>query len=363
MRRAHEDRTHAPLNKYDYQTLRRCTADLFRNAGLEPDKAENIAEILLEADLMGHSTHGLALVPWYFDAIAAGTMTLEGEPEIVSDRGACVTWNGNRLPGTWLTAKAVDLAVERAATYGTVTVAISESHHIGALVAYLTRATEKGYMVTIASSTTTAAGVAPFGGTKALFTPNPLAAGIPTDGDPILLDISASITTLNLARQLAKEGKSYPQPWVLDAAGNPTDDPNAVLSGGGSLLPIGGLDHGHKGYSLALLVEALTQGISGFGRSDRPKGMSVSVFIQVIDPTAFGGKEGFTRQTSWLADACKNNPPRPGVDKVRVPGERALACRRDALENGVPLSALIEDGLRPYCEKFRVEMPQPLARS
>jgi LDH2 family malate/lactate/ureidoglycolate dehydrogenase len=346
---------------YEYGALRRFTSDLFRGAGLDGDKAANVAEILLEADLMGHSTHGLALVPWYFDAIAAGTMALTGEPEVVSDRGACVTWNGKRLPGTWLTAKAVDLAVERAATYGTVTVAISESHHIGALAAYLPRATEKGYMITIASSTTTAAGVAPYGGTRPIFTPNPLAAGIPTQGDPILLDISASITTLNLARQLAKEGRSFPQPWLLDAAGNPTNDPAAVLNGGGSLLPVGGLDHGHKGYSLALLVEALTQGISGFGRSDHPSGMSVSVFVQVIDPSAFGGKDGFTRQTTWLADACKSNPPRPGVDKVRVPGERALACKREALAHGVPLSTLIVEGLRPYCEKFGVEMPRPSA--
>lgn len=346
--------------KYDCGALRRFAGELFRSAGLEAAKADNVAEILIEADLMGHSTHGLALVPWYFDAIAAGTMTLSGEPEVVSDRGACVTWNGNRLPGTWLTTKAVDLAIERVATYGTVTVAIAESHHIGALAAYLPRATEKGYMITVASSTITASGVAPYGGTRPVFTPNPLAAGIPTDGDPILLDISASITTLNLARQLAKEGRRFPQPWVLDAAGNPTDDPNAVLSGGGSLLPVGGLDHGHKGYSLALLVEALTQGISGFGRSDKPKGMSVSVYVQVIDPTAFGGKAGFNRQTTWLAETCKNNPPRPGVDKVRVPGERALACKREALERGVPLSTLIVNGLQPYCEKFGAHMPPAL---
>jgi LDH2 family malate/lactate/ureidoglycolate dehydrogenase len=346
---------------YDYGALRRFASDLFRSAGLEADKADNVAEILLEADLMGHATHGLALVPWYFDAIAADTMTMSGEPEIVSDRGACVAWNGKRLPGTWLTTKAVDLAVERAATYGTVTVAISESHHIGALAAYLPRATEKGYMITVASSTATASGVAPFGGTRPVFTPNPLAAGIPTQGDPILLDISASITTLNLARQLSKEGRKFPQPWVMDAAGNPSNDPAAVLTGGGSLLPVGGLDHGHKGYSLALLVEALTQGISGFGRSDRPTGMSTSVFVQVIDPTAFGGKDGFMRQTTWLAEACKNNPPRPGVDKVRVPGERALAYKREALAHGVPLSAPIVDGLRPHCEKFGLEMPRPLA--
>lgn len=346
--------------RFDYPALRKFAASLFSAAGLDTDKAENIAEILTEADLMGHSTHGLALAPWYLDAIKSGAMTLDGEPEILSDRGACVLWNGRRLPGTWLTAKAVDLAVERVATYGTVTITISESWHIGALAAYLPRATDKGYMVMLACSTPTVGGVAPYGGTKPLFTPNPYAAGIPTDGDPILLDISASITTLNKAKQLFKEGRSFPQPWVLDADGNPTDDPAAVVNGGGSLLPVGGLDHGHKGYSLALLVEALTQGLGGFGRSDHPSGTSVSVFLQVIDPTAFGGRELFRKQTTWLAESCRSNPPRPGVDRVRVPGDRAYACKREALERGVPLDDAIFNGLRPYAEQFGLRIPEPL---
>ncbi|SMP66805.1 Ldh family oxidoreductase [Noviherbaspirillum suwonense] len=346
--------------RYDYPALRDFAASLFGAAGLDAEKAENIAEILVEADLMGHSTHGLALAPWYLDAIKSGAMTLDGEPEILSDRGACVLWNGRRLPGTWLTAKAVDLAVERVATYGTVTVSISESWHIGALAAYLPRATDKGYMVMLACSTPTTSGVAPYGGSRPLFTPNPYAAGIPTDADPILLDISASITTLNKAKQLFRAGESFTQPWVMDVEGNPTTDPAAVVNGGGSLLPVGGLDHGHKGYSMALLVEALTQGLGGFGRSDHPSGTSVSVFLQVIDPTAFGGREQFTKQTTWLADSCRSNPPRPGTDRVRVPGDRALATKREALRRGVPLEAAITNSLRPYIDQFGLSLPEPV---
>ncbi|MET0962910.1 MAG: Ldh family oxidoreductase [Noviherbaspirillum sp.] len=346
--------------RFDYPALRSFAAALFSAAGLDMDKAQTIAEILVEADLMGHSTHGLALAPWYVDAMESGAVTLEGEPEIVSDRGACVLWNGRRLPGAWLTARAVDLAVARVATYGTVTISISESGHIGALAAYLTRATDKGYMVMLASSTPTTSGVAPYGGTRPLFTPNPYAAGIPTDGDPILLDISASITTLNKAKQLSREGRLFEQPWVMDANGNPTADPAAVVNGGGSLLPVGGLDHGHKGYSLALLVEALTQGLGGYGRSDQPSGTSVSVFLQVIDPTAFGGRAQFQKQTTWLADACRSNPPRPGTDRVRVPGDRAYACKRDALAHGVPLEGAIINGLRPYADRFGLILPAPV---
>ena len=117
------------------------------------------------------------------------------------------------------------------------------------------------------------AGVAPFGGRKAVYTPDPFADGIPTDGDPILIDISACITTNGLANRMKREGKRFPGVWALDAAGTPTDDPAAFLADPpGTLLPTGGTDHGHKGYGLALMVEALTQGLGGFGRADGPTG-------------------------------------------------------------------------------------------
>jgi LDH2 family malate/lactate/ureidoglycolate dehydrogenase len=182
-------------------------------------------------------------------------------------------------------------------------------------------------------------------------TPNPIAAGIPTDGDPILLDVSAAITTNNYARQLMKDDQRFPQPWAMDCDGNPTDDPRAVIEGGGSILPTGGLDHGHKGYGLGLIVEALTQGLGGYGRADPRMPGGSAVWLQVIDPAAFAGQDAFNRQTSWLAQACRDNPPRPGVDRVRVPGDRALAHKRLAMANGVPLSRAIVDGLKTHMEK------------
>jgi L-lactate dehydrogenase len=343
--------------RFAHAPLRECIERLFTSAGCDAEKASAIAEILLEADLMGHSTHGLALVPWYLESLASGDMRASGEPETVSDRGACTAWNGRRLPGTWLTRKAMDLALDRAQAYGTATVAIADSHHIGALVAYLPRAVERGCMAIVASSSPAVATVAPYGGMRAVMTPDPIAVGIPTAGAPILIDISASITTNNRARQLMAQGERFPRPWALDAQGRETDDPAAVLGGGGSLLPVGGLDHGHKGYALALVVEALTQGLGGHGRADAPKGSANSVFVQVIDPDAFAGRDAFARQTSWLADACRSNPPRPGVERVRVPGENALARRSTALREGVVLAPPIVAALRARAAQAGLELP------
>jgi LDH2 family malate/lactate/ureidoglycolate dehydrogenase len=336
-------------------------ASLFAAAGCDGDKPRTIAEGLVEADLLGHTTHGLQLAPVYLNDLESGSMAARGEPEVVADRGAAVTWDGRRLPGVWLTAKAVDLAAERAPTYGVATVVVRKSHHIGCLAAFLRRATDRGLMVTIASSDPAVATVAPFGGRTAVYTPDPLAVGIPTDGDPILIDISASITTNGMAARLRREGKRFPDRWALDAAGNPTDDPEALFTTPpGTLLPVGGADHGHKGYGLALLVEALTQGLSGFGRAEAPTQWGASVFVQVIDPSAFGGAEAFRRETGWLANACRNSPPAPGMDAVRLPGERGLARKREALAEGVPLYPGIMEALAPHAARCGVEVPTPV---
>ncbi len=336
-------------------------AALFAAAGCDADKPTAIASGLVEADLLGHTTHGLQLAPAYLADLETGAMTPRGEPEVVADRGAAVTWDGRRLPGVWLAAKATDLAVSRAPAYGVTTVVIRNSHHIGCLAAFLQRATDRGLMMTIASSDPAVATVAPFGGRKAVVTPNPLAVGIPTDGAPILIDISASITTNGMAGRLRREANKFPGPWALDAAGEPTDDPNALFTDPpGTLLPIGGTDYGHKGFGLALVVEALTQGLSGFGRAEAPKQWGASVFIQVTDPAAFGGSEAFRRETGWLASACRATPPRPGVDAVRVPGERGLANKLRALAEGVTLYGGILEALAPYAVKWGVAIPRPI---
>lgn len=333
---------------------------LFATAGCDGDKPQLIAELLVEADLMGHTTHGLQLCAPYLQEIESGAMRPKGEPTVVADRGAAVTWDGGTLPGVWLTARAIDLGMERARAHGTCAIAIRRSHHIACLATFLTRATDQGMMVTIASSDPADASVAPFGGLRAVFTPDPIAVGIPTDGEPILIDMSASITTNGMTNRLRKEGRRYPGPWAMTNKGEATDDPNALFTEPpGTILPSGGKDHGHKGYGLALTVEALTQALPGYGRSDQPTGWGAGVFVQLFDPAAFGGSAAFTRETGWIAAACRNNPPAPGFASVRLPGQQALANKRAALRDGVTLYPGIMDALKPWAEKLGVAAPRP----
>jgi len=347
---------------YAADALRGFAARLLRLAGLAAERAQVVAEVLVEADLLGHDTHGLDMLARYLDELLTGRMAREGEPETLGDSGSALTWDGRRLPGPWLVKRAIATARERLAAHPTVTVVIRRSHHIGCLQAYLKPVADDGLVILLTCSDPSGAGVTPHGGVASRLTPNPLAAGFPTGGAPVLIDVSMSTTTNAMTKRLYEEGARLPGPWLVDSNGLPTDDP-AVLFGErrGALLPLGGQDLGHKGFALALLVEALTSGLAGHGRADGPEEWGASVFLQLIDPGAFAGRDAFVRETGRLAELCRTTPVAAGAPPVRLPGERALARRAAQLEGGVTLRASILESLRPWADRFGVGLPQPLA--
>jgi LDH2 family malate/lactate/ureidoglycolate dehydrogenase len=345
--------------RYEIGELERFAGTLLATAGLEADKAATTARLLVAADAMGHTTHGLAQLADYLVEIESGAMRTHGEPTVLSDRGAALVWDGERLPGGWLAARAVALAAERAASHGVCAVAIRRSGHIGCLAALLPAATDRGMMVIVACSDPSAAMVAPFGGKQAVFTPDPIAVGIPTGGDPILIDMSSSITTAAMSARLREAGARFPGAWALDADGRATDDPGALAADPpGALLPAGGLDHGQKGYGLALMVEAMTQGLSGHGRADGETQWGASVFVQVFDPTLFVGLAGFVRQTGFIAELCRQSSPIDPKAPVRLPGEAALRGLRDALSEGVSIYPGILEGLADVAARHGVALPK-----
>ncbi len=347
--------------RFDATALVAYATSLVERAGVRPDIAHDVADVLVTGDLLGHTTHGLALLDLYLAEIEKGAMTKAGEPAIVQARPAAQTWDGGRLPGPWLTLRALDAAAAMAATHGTGTVVIRRSHHIACLAAYLLRATERGLVAIVQSSDPRVAAVVPHGGLTPVMTPNPIAAGLPTSGDPVLIDISSSITSMGFAQQQMKAGKRLPGAWLIDHAGTPTDDPGALFADPkGALLPLGGLDAGYKGFSLALLIEALTAGLSGHGRADPREGWGATVFVQVLDPEAFGGLAAFKRQMDHMVRTCHEASPRAGVERVRLPGEAGMKRLREQRERGVALYPTILPALAPWAEKLGVDAPRPV---
>jgi LDH2 family malate/lactate/ureidoglycolate dehydrogenase len=323
--------------------------------GLDRDMAACVAQVLVEGDLLGHSTHGLALLPGYLAELEKGGMARSGEVVALAERACVATWDGGRLPGPWLVQQALAWARPRAQMYGSATITIRRAHHIACLAAYLEDVARSGLMVVLASSDPAVASVAPAGGTQAVFTPNPIAVGIPTGGEPILIDISASITTNGMSNRLYKAGQTGPHAWWQDALGQATNDPAVLFANPpGTLLPLGGQEAGHKGMGLALLVEALTAGLTGFGRADQVEGWGATVWLQLYDPEAFAGLGAYTGQMDWLADGVKASRARDSAHPPRLPGHRGLALKREQLEHGVSLHPSVMPALVPWLEKLGV---------
>jgi LDH2 family malate/lactate/ureidoglycolate dehydrogenase len=331
---------------------------LLLNSGLNDDKATAVAEILVDGDLMGHTTHGLAQLAPYLGELEKGSMRKAGEPLVVSDFPAAVTWDGQRLPGPWLVLKAMKFAALRAKTQGTCSVVIRRSHHIACLAAYHQRATAQGLMMILTCSDFNSGSVAPYGGLDPVFTPNPISAGIPTSGTPVVMDISCSTTTNGLTNRLHAEGKKLPAAWVLDGHGKATNDPAALFAEPkGTILPLGGLDSGHKGYGMTWLVEALTGGLAGLGRADAREGWGATVFLQIIDPGAFSGLDAFTRQTDKVAELCHASRRAQAGVPVRTPGERGFQRAAEQTAQGVDLYPSILPSLEPWAKKLSVALP------
>lgn len=354
-------RTQMTDNRFAPAALEDFAHALFAAAGMPEDRARIVGRYLVEADLMGHDTHGLAQAVGYLKDLQSGKMPASGEPEVVQDRTVATVWDGGYRSGVWLAWKAVDEAAKRAKAHGLAAIAVRRSHHIACLAAFLPIATDQGLAVMLVSSDPSVKAVAPFGATEPLYTPDPIAFGYPTNGDPVLIDISASGTTMGLAMRKKTEGGRLPGPWLIGADGQATDDPEVLFTDPpGAFLPLGGMDRGHKGFGLGLMAEALTSGLAGHGRADAPSQWGASFYVQCIDPEAFGGRTAFERETGFLARASRGARPIPGTDGARMPGDGALRKKRAALADGLQLHPSILPALAPLAEELGVPLPEAI---
>jgi LDH2 family malate/lactate/ureidoglycolate dehydrogenase len=336
---------------------------LFRAAGLSAERAGVLAEVFLEADLLGFTTHGMNRVPHNLRWLVDGESRAQGEPVVLADRGNLFNWDANFLPGPWVVHQAIDTAMERVAEHGVVTGTIRRSQHIACLAAYLPRVVEAGYAVLMTCSTPSENTVSAFGGIDPVFSANPIAMAAPGEVFPLLFDISMSITAGGYVARAAREGKQLPEPCLKDRTGQVTADP-AALEEGGSIMPIGGPGHGYKGAALSILTEVLSMALGGYGRADASAGgdgEANSVFLQVIDPSAFTSLKTFKAQLAALQRLCEESTVAEGASPVRFPGRRAWEARQQQLRGGVDLYPSIMDDLAPWAERFGVQAPLALA--
>ncbi len=306
--------------------------------GSESREANLVADQLVQANLAGHDSHGVGMLPSYVDGVLNDRLKINSHPSVVVDSGSLLTLDGNAGYGQVNGFEAMQMGIERAASYGVAVVGLRNSYHIGRIGHWAEQCAASGYasmhLVNVIGHPPL---VAAYGGAEARFGTNPFCAAVPgRDGRPgFLLDMATSIIAGGKARVAANKGEKVPPNTIIDIEGNLTDDPNAFWytdpSGerGGALVAFGD----HKGSGLAIMCELLGAALLG-GETAHPKnprdGRIINSMLSVIiDPGALGDAETFYDEIELFRDFVLDSRLRSDCDQILVPGQPEELARID----------------------------------
>ncbi|MDE0042816.1 MAG: Ldh family oxidoreductase [Candidatus Poribacteria bacterium] len=324
---------------------------LFVAAGTPLRIAQDVAEILVNANLAGHDSHGVLRIPGYLQGIEGGSLNPTAEPVVIKETDTTLIVDGGNCLGHFAARQAMKWTIAKAKQANFCGLTLASTGHIGRLGEYTEAATREGCIgiVTFGSGCGGAGAVVPFGGSKGGLGTNPIAVGVPTgDDSPFIIDYATSMIAQGKIQVAQSKGIDLPEGSILDKHGNPSVK-TADYFDGGPMLPFGG----HKGYALSLLV-CMLGGLSG--NFDVEKGLMQGFFMQAINIEAYTPLEEYQQGVRALLDGMKRTPPAPGFDEVLVPGDFEYRARTHRLVHGIDLPDAIYRQICQCAEKLSVSM-------
>ncbi len=333
---------------------------VFARCGFSEILAQQWADLLVETSLLGIDSHGIRMLDRYVKHVQGGGIATGFEPLTLKDRVAVAVVDAQGSAGHLAAAYAMRTAIEKAQQTGVGVVSVINTNHVGACALYAAQAVEAS-CVGICTAVSRP-GIAPWGGKQALLGLNPVAIGFPiADRAPFLLDMSTTVTAMGKITRAADEGQVIPEGWALDEAGQPTNDPERARHG--SLLPIGG----HKGYGLAMAIEAITALLPGGNLSasvlswisQTAQPMDASFTAIALDISAFTEPEVFARKAAEWVATLTQSPRRAGVDQIYYPGQQEGATRQKRRASGIPLDDYTRQMLGRLAQEFSLEPLTP----
>lgn len=331
--------------------LRNLMEEVFHAMDVPPADVRLVVDALLDASLSGYDAHGVMRVPRYVEELRQGISVAQGEFKILKESAGSAYVDAGRALGPVTATKAIALACEKAKTAGIGCVSTTNSNDIGRLGSYLWQPAKQGFLtVLVVNDSGGLPTVAPFGGSSRFFSTNPIGAGIPRgDEEPIIIDMSTSMTSVGKLRVSAQRGDSIPEGWLIDGEGEPVVDPARFFTDpeNVALLPLGGMLAGHKGFALQLLVDVLAGALGGAGVStgEDPGLEANAIFALAIDPEHFVSLKTFTELVNQMVEGLGTVRTLPHVDAIRIPGERAAHERKTRQAQGIPLTLATRDAL------------------
>ena len=275
------------------------TSRIFSAAGCQSAEAERVTRHLVEANLVGHDSHGAIRIPSYVKWLRDEKVFANRSIDVALDNGAIVVVDGQFGLGQSIGEQAMRLGIDRASQHGVAVVALRNSGHLGRIGDWAEMAATEGKL-SLHFVNTSGAGclVAPFGGIDRRFSANPISAGVPDPGgEHVILDMSACTIAEGKVRVALNRGTTVPDGCLIDHDGNPTNEPERFYGDPpGAILPIAG----HKGSGLSLIVEVLAGALTGGSCTNPDNGWRVvnGMLSIIIDPVAFDTRVVVRRQRS-----------------------------------------------------------------
>jgi hydroxycarboxylate dehydrogenase B len=340
-----------PLHAF---TMAICRAD-----GSSAEEARLVADHLVLANLFGHDSHGVGMMPAYIQNTTTGHCVRNHHAKIVRDNGAVIVIDGGAGYGQVIAKEAMDIGIERAKKHGVVIVGLRNSHHIGRVGHWAEQCARAGlvstHWVNVHGHKSL---VAPFGGAEPRFTTNPYCTAVPRKcKEPIVLDFATSQVAMGKVRVANNKKVAMDEGLLIDSAGRPTTDPGVMYNAPyGAILPFGL----HKGGGLAVICDLLAGALTG-GRTHSPRtikkdGTAIinNMLSMIIDPEAMGGTAMFEDGVETFIGWVKSARPQAGVAEVLAPGEPERQRRADRQKNGVPIDGTTWKQLIEVAHKVRL---------
>lgn len=330
--------------------------EIFTEAGCQRDEADRVSRRLVEANLVGHDSHGVIRIPSYVEWLRNGKVLANQPIRIVSENDVIAVVDGQFGLGQTVGEAAIQLGIEKAAQQGVSVIALRNAGHLGRIGDWAEMAAEAG-MISLHFVNTSGAGmlVAPFGGIDRRLSANPFTAGVPAgEGKPIILDMSACTVAEGKIRLALNQGKMVSDGCLIDSNGNPTNDPRLFYGNPpGAILPISG----HKGSGLSLIIEMLAGALTGSSCTNPENAWRVAngMLSIIIDRSFFGTANEFFPEVERFVTFVKSSRTINDNGEILMPGELEQRTKTQRLESGIELDEITWKQICETCQLLDVK--------
>lgn len=324
-----------------FEDLKNFCQQAYIKAGVDPEEAEIVADLLVRSDLRGVETHGVTRLPIYIQRLQKGYVRAKCQLTVVKEKGPTAFVEAHGSMGHIVAYRCMERAIKKAEEYGIGWVSVKDSGHFGVAGLFPMMALKKNFIGYIVSNS--APMMAPWGGRERIVGNNPLSYAFPAGQyPPVVLDLSCSVVSSGKLILCRKKGEKIPLGWAIDKNGLPTDDPYEGYEGGGSLTPIAE----HKGYGMVLAHEILTailtggkwtRNIKSLYEEDKSGIQGTCHSFMALDPDCFLGREEFKQNIDRYIKSIKESGKAKNATEILMPGEPEYRTEIRFLREGIPL--------------------------